>query len=112
MAWRDRIVMVKWETPKKVTLPNSRTFYAKCKRATPANLPTNVRLERSYKQRAAPKERRRRVRQGWRGFKSAFGKLIRFAKKVGKNKAFKNIVGAVIKEAPGAIENFSKRVKK
>ena len=36
---------------------------------------------------------------------------MRFAKKVGKNKAFKNIAGAVIKEAPGAIENLSKRVK-
>ena len=36
---------------------------------------------------------------------------MRFAKKVGKNKAFKNIAGAVIKEAPGAIKNLLKRVK-
>ena len=58
MARRDRIVMVKQQTPKKVTLSNGRTFYARYKRATHANLPANVRLERPYKQRAAPKGRR------------------------------------------------------
>ena len=80
MARSDRIVIVKRQTPKKVTLPNGRTFYAKHKRATCADLSANVRLERPYKQRAASKGRRRRLRQGGRGFKSAFGKLMRFAK--------------------------------
>ena len=88
MAQRDRIVMVKRQTAKKVMLPNGRTFYARYKRATRADLLANVRLEQPYKQRAAPKGRRRRVRQGRRGFKSAFGKLMRFAKKVGNNKAY------------------------
>ena len=111
MARRDRIVMVKRQTPKKVTLTNARTFYAKYKRATRANLPTKVRLERLYKQRAASKGRHRRARQGGPGFKSAFGKLMRFAKKVRNNKAFKNVAGAVLKEVPGAIGNLSKRVK-
>ena len=55
MAGRDRIIMVKWQTPKKVTLPNGRTFYAKYKWATCADLPANICLERLYKQRAAPK---------------------------------------------------------
>ena len=32
-------------------------------------------------------------------------------KKVGNNKAFKNVAGAVLKEVPGAIGNLSKRVK-
>ena len=36
---------------------------------------------------------------------------MRFAKKVGNNKAFKNVVGAVIKEVSGTIGNLSKRVK-
>ena len=111
MAQRDRIVMVKRQTAKKVMLPNGRTFYARYKWATRADLLANVRLEQPYKQRAAPKGRRRRVRQGRRGFKSAFGKLMRFAKKVGNNKAFKNVAGAVLKEVPGAIGNLSKRVK-
>ena len=88
MARGDRIVMVKRQTPKKVMLPNGRTFYARYKWATRTDLPANVRLERPYKQRAVPRGRRRQVRQGGRGFKSAFGKLMRFAKKVGNNKAF------------------------
>ena len=57
MARRDRIVMVKQQTPRKVTLPNRRTFYAIYKRATGANLPANVRLEQPYEQRAVPKGR-------------------------------------------------------
>ena len=103
--------MVKRQTPKKVTLPNGRTFYARYKHATHADLPANVRLEQPYKQRAAPKGRRRQVRQGGTGFKSMFCKLKRFAKKVRNNKAFKNVAGAVLKEVPGAIGNLSKRVK-
>ena len=68
-------------------------------------------IERPYRQRAAPRGRRRCVRQGARGFKSAFKKVLNFAKKVGKNKTFRNISRAVISEAPGAIENLSKKVK-
>ena len=59
MARRDRIVMVKRQTPKKVTLPNGRTFYARYKRAIRTDLLAYVVLERPYKQRAAPKGRRR-----------------------------------------------------
>ena len=58
MARRDRIVMVKWQTPKKVTLTNGRTFYARYKWATCSDLLANVRLKQPYKQRAAPKGRR------------------------------------------------------
>ena len=95
--------MVKQQTPKKVTLPNSRTFYARYKQATHADLPANVCLEQLYKQRAAPKGRRCQVRQGGRGFKGVFGKLKRFGKKVRNNKTLKNVAGAVLKEVPGTI---------
>ena len=111
MAWRDRIVMVKQQTPKKVMLANGRTFYARYKGEPCTDLPANKRLEWPYKQRAAPKGRVRRVRQGGRDFKSSFGKLMKFARKVGNNKAFKNVAGAVLKEVPGTIGNLSKRVK-
>ena len=47
--------MVKRQKPKRVTLPNGRTFLARYRRATRTELPANVRLKRSYKQRAAPK---------------------------------------------------------
>ena len=75
--------MVKRANPKRVALPNGRTFYARYKRATRDALPANVQLIRPYKQRAAPKERRRRRVGGQRGrgFKSFFKKGLNFAKK-------------------------------
>ena len=103
--------MVKRQNPKRVTLPNGRTFLARYRRATRTELPANVRLERPYRQRAAPRGRRRRVRQGGRGFKSAFKKAFNFAKKISKNKAVRNIGRAIISEAPGALESLSKKVK-
>ena len=111
MPRRDWIIIVKRQNPKRVTLPNSRTFYARYKRTTIAELTANVRLERPYRQRAAPRGGRRRERQGGRGFKSAFKKVFNFAKKVSKNKAVRNIGRAIMSEAPGVIENSSKKVK-
>ena len=99
--------MVKRQNPKRVTVPNGRTFYARTERATRADLPANVRLERPKRQRAAPRGQRWRVRQGGRGFKNAFKKVFDFAKEVSKNKAVRNIGRAIISEAPGAIENFN-----
>ena len=64
MTRRDRIVMVKQQTPKKVKLPNGiNDINERYKRATLADLSANVRLERPCKQRAAPKGRGHRVRQ-------------------------------------------------
>ena len=103
--------MVKRQKPKRVTLPNGRTFLARYRRATRTELPANVLFERPYKQRAAPKGRRRRVKQGGRGFKSAFKKAFNFAKKISKNKAVRNIGRAIISKAPGALEALSKKVK-
>ena len=36
---------------------------------------------------------------------------MRFATKIGNKKVFTNVVGAFLKEVPGAIGNLSKRVK-
>ena len=103
--------MVKRQKPKIVTLPNGRTFLARYRRATRTELPANVCLKRPYKQRAAPKGRRQRVKQCGRGFKSAFKKAFNFAKKISKNKAVRNVGRAIISEAPGALEGLSKKVK-
>ena len=112
MVRRDRIVMIKRANPKHVTLPNGRTFVARYKRAIHADLPANVRLERPYKRRAVPKgKRRQQPRQGGRGFKNAFGKLFKLAKKVGKRTAFRKVAKAALEEAPGIIQNLSKNVK-
>ena len=62
MARRNRIIMVKRDVLIRVTLPNGRIFLARCKRTTRAHLPANIHLERPYKQRAAPKEKRRCLR--------------------------------------------------
>ena len=59
MARRTKIIMVKWDVPKRVTLPNGRTFLACCKRTTRAHLPANIHLARPYKQFAAPQGKRR-----------------------------------------------------
>ena len=72
----------------------------------------NVRLNRPYRPRAASRGRRRQLRQGERGFKSAFKKAFNFAKKISKNKAVRNLDRAIISEAPGALEGLSKKVKK
>ena len=86
MARGDRILMVRRENPKRVTLPNGRTFFARYRRATHVELPANVRLNRPYRWRAASRGQRRQVRQGGRGFKSAFKKPFNFAKKSVKTK--------------------------
>ena len=62
MPPRDRIIMIKRERPKRVTLPDGRTFLARYKRATRDDLPPNINFPRIYKERAAPKGKRRRKR--------------------------------------------------
>ena len=109
---RNRIIMVKRQTPKRVTLPNGWTFYAKYKRTTRAELPANAHLQRPYKQRAAPRgRRRRRAGQRGRGFKSAFKKVFNFAKKAAKNKSVRNMVRALLNEVPTALDGLTKKVK-
>ena len=109
---RNRIVMIKRANPKKVTLPNGRKFYARYKRVTRDALPANVHLVHPYKQRAAPKGRRRRraVGQRGRGFKSFSKKGLSFAKKAFNNKSVRNIAKALISEAPVALEAAGRKV--
>ena len=54
--------MMKFPTPKRVTLTNGRTFLAKYNRVKRSELPPNIIMRRTYTQRAAPRGRRRRVR--------------------------------------------------
>ena len=55
--------MIKRARPKRVTLPDGRTFLARYKRATRDDLPPNINLARVYKERAAPKGKRRKRRR-------------------------------------------------
>ena len=88
MPPRNNIVMIKRKNPKKVVLPNGRVFYAKYKRVDRDALPPNIRIMRRYKQRAAPKGKRRRTpaRQRGRGFKFFFKKQQILGKKHLKTK--------------------------
>ena len=62
MPPRNRIIMIKRDRPKRVTLPNGRSFLARYRRATRDELPANIDFPRVYKQRVAPKGRRRKNR--------------------------------------------------
>ena len=57
---RNRIIMVKTDVPKRVTLPNGTTFLLRYKQTTRAHLPANIHLERPYKEHPAPTGKRRR----------------------------------------------------
>ena len=106
--------MIKRENPKRVVLPNGRTFYAKYKRVDRDALPPNIQIMRRYKQRAAPKGKRRRRRaaqQRGRGFKSFFKKAVNLGKKAFKNKAVRGITKQLVENAPDAFELLGNKVK-
>ena len=45
---KNNIIMVKLDVPRKVTLPNGRTLYAKYKRVKWRSLPANIRIIYTY----------------------------------------------------------------
>ena len=108
MPPRDNIILIKRENPKKVTLPNGRTFYAKYKRVGRAALPGNVRIQR--KRKAGGGKRKRRGQRG-RGFGSFFKKALKFGKKALKNKTVRAIGSQLLENAPDALEMLGKKVK-
>ena len=94
--------MEKLNVPKRVTLPNGRTFLARYKRISRDDLPLNIRMRRTYRQRAAPRGRRRRQRgQG----------IFSFIKKAAKNPLVRSIAKKGLEYAPGIYHNLTKRVK-
>ena len=129
MAVRDRIIMIKRATPKRVTLPNGRTFLARYRRATRDDLPPNVTFPRVYKERAAPKGKRRRRRvisyrerqrealrrraraQRGRGIGSIFKKAYKLGKKAFNSRLGRRITRAAVSEIPDLIENLGGKVK-
>ena len=65
MKRKKNYAMVKLQVPKRVTLPNGRTFVAHYKRIRRGELPPNIVMRRTYTQRAAPRGRRcRKAQQG------------------------------------------------
>ena len=128
MSPRDRIIMIKRERPKRVTLPDGRTFLARQRRATRDDLPPNINLPRVYKQRAAPKGKRRRrnrlavYREGQRralrqraqrgrGIGSLLKKGYKLGKKAFNSRLGKRLARAVISEVPDVLESLGGKVK-
>ena len=60
MRPKKNYAIMELNVPKRVTLPNGRTFVARYKRTPRDQLPPNIVMRRTYTQRAAPRGRRRR----------------------------------------------------
>ena len=114
MRRKRNYAMEKLNVPKRVTLPNGRTFVARYKRISRDDLPLNIRMRRDYRQRAAPRGRRRRRQRG-QGIGSFFKKVgkkaFTFGKKAVKSRLGRKISKALISELPDALENLSGRIK-
>ena len=104
MRRKKNYAMMKLNVPKRVTLPNGRTFVARYKRIPRDRLPPNIVMRRTYSQRAAPRGRRRRRAQQGQG-------IFDFLKKVAKNALVKSVARQGLKNAPAAYANLTKRVK-
>ena len=102
MKRKRNYAMMKLNVPKRVVLPNGRTFVARYKRISRAELPPNIVMRRTYRQRAAPRGPRRRQRG--RG-------VFDFVKKVAKNPLVRSLAKKGIECGPGIYHNLTKRVK-
>ena len=96
--------MVKLNVPKRVTLPDRRTFVACYKRIRRGELPPNIVMRRTYTRRAAPRGRRRRQAQEGQG-------IFDFVKKVARNPLIKSITKKGLEYASDVYQNLTKRVK-
>ena len=98
--------MVKLNVSKRVTLQNGRTFVARYKRISRDQLPPNIVMRRTYRQRTVSRGCTRRVRAVQQG-----QGIFDFVKKVVGNSLVKSIARQGLKYAPGAYANLTKRVK-
>lgn len=98
MRRKRNYAMVKLNVPKRVALPNGRTFVARCKRIPRDELPLHIIMRRMYRQRAPPRGRRRRPRQRGQG-------IFDFIKKAAKNPLVRSIAKKGLEYAPGLYHN-------
>ena len=106
MRRKKNYAMAKLVMPKRVTLPNGRTFIARYKRIKRSELPPHIVMRRTYMQRAAPRGRRRRRRR----VQQQQGTFY-FIKKAAKNPLVRSIAKKGLEYAPGVYHNLTKWVK-
>ena len=100
MRRKENYAMKKLAVPKRVVLPNGRTFCARYKRIKRRELPAEIQMH-------APRGRRRRRRvnqQQGQGF-------LDFTKKIVKNPIFKAIAKKGLENAPELYQKATKRIK-
>ena len=102
--------MKKLDVPKRVTLPNGRTFTARFRRATRAELPNNITMRRTYRNNFAKGARRRPTGRRRRRAQSGKG-LFSFMKKVAKNPILRNIARTGAQYLPGLYQGATNKIK-
>ena len=103
--------MKKLDIPKRVTLPNGRTFTARFRRATRDELPNNITMRRTYRNNFAKGARRRPTgrRRGRRG--QAGRGLFSFMKKVARNPILRDIARTGAKYLPSLYRGATSKIK-
>ena len=101
MRQKDNYVMRKLNTPKRVTLPNGRTFLARYKRVPRSELPPHITIRRRYRQSA-----RGRRRGGQRDLG-----IFDFVKKVIKNPMVRALGRQAAKHLPTIYNAATSRIK-
>ena len=102
MKLKDNYVMRKLNTPKRVTLPNGRTFLERYKRVLRSELPPHITIRQRYRQRAVPRGRRR----GQRG-----RGIFDFVKKVIKNPTLRALGRQAAKHLPTIYNAVTSKIK-
>ena len=102
--------MKKLDVPKRVTLPNGRTFTARFRRATRTELPNNITMKRTYRNNFAKGARRRPTGRRRRRAQSGQG-LFSFIKKVAKNPILRNIARTGAQYLPGLYQGATNKIK-
>ena len=101
--------MMKRETPKRVTLLDSRTFVARYRCVTRTHLTANIRLRYPYRQRAAPRgKHQQRAIQPGRGLSS---NILKFAKKAVKTPIVPELGKMALNELPNLYNKGTNKIK-
>ena len=109
MTRRDRIIMMKIETPKRLPLPHGRTSVARYKRVTRAHLPANIRLKRLCRQRAVPWGTSWQISIQWgRGLGS---NILKFVEKVIKTPIVQELGTMALNELPYLLNKGTNKIK-
>ena len=95
---KKNYAMVKLATPKRVTLPNGKTFIVRYKRVKRSELRPHIVIRRTYTQRAPSCGRRRRRRRAQQG-----QGIFDFVKKIAKNSLVRSIAKKGLEYAPASI---------